>query len=73
MVASNPFLLAMGNLQRLRKGKKKETAVVPIEETEAKHLRLWEIREEGYVILVFQPGINRGAIVQITLKRKHFK
>ena len=56
-----------------RKGKKKETAEVPIEKTEAKRLMLREIREEGYVILAFQPGLNRGAIVQITLEKKHFK
>ena len=56
-----------------RKGKKKETAEVPVEKTEAKRLMLQEIREEGYVILAFQPGLNRGAIVEITPERKHFK
>ena len=59
--------------RKSRKGKKKETAEVPIEKTEAKCLMLREICEEGYVILVFQPGLNRGAIMQITLERKHFQ
>ncbi|XP_073244430.1 uncharacterized protein [Porites lutea] len=34
--------------RKSRKGKKKETAEVPIEKTEAKRLMLREIREEGY-------------------------
>ena len=76
-VASNPFFLAMGKVQptkrKSRKGKKKETAEVPIEKTEAKCLMLREICEEGYVILAFQPGLNRSAIEQIMLKSKHFK
>ena len=49
--------------RKSRKGKKKETAEVPIEKTEAKRLMLREIREEGYVILAFQPGLIRSAIV----------
>ena len=56
--------------RKSRKGKKKETAQVPIEKTEAKRLMLREIREEGYVILAFQPGLIRGAIVQITLQNQ---
>ena len=56
--------------RKSRKGKKKETAEVPIGKTEAKHLMLREIREEGYVILAFQPGLIRGAIVQITLQNQ---
>ena len=56
--------------RKSRKGKKKETAQVPIEKTEAKRLMLREIREEGYVILAFQPGLIRVAIVQITLKNQ---
>ena len=54
-VASNPFFLAMGKVKpttrKSRKGKKRETAEVPIERTEAKSLMLREIREEGYVSL----------------------
>ena len=49
--------------RKSRKGKKKETAEVPIGKTEAKRLMLREIREEGYVILAFQPGLIRGAIM----------
>ena len=56
--------------RKSRKGKKKETAQVPIEKTEAKRLMLREIREEGYVILAFQPGLIRVAIVQITLQNQ---
>ena len=70
-VASNPFFLAMGKVKPTKrkscKGKKKETAEVPIEKTEAMRLMLREICEEGYVILAFQPGLNRSAIVQIML------
>ena len=53
--------------RKSRKGKKKETAEVPIEKTEAMRLMLREICEEGYVILAFLPGLNRSAIVQIML------
>ena len=56
--------------RKSRKGKKKETAKVPIGKTEAKRLMLQEIREEGYVILTFQPGLIRVAIVQITLQNQ---
>ena len=56
--------------RKSRKGKKKETAQVLIGKTEAKRLMLREIREEGYVILAFQPGLIRVAIVQITLQNQ---
>ena len=56
--------------RKSRKWKKRETAEVPIEKTEVKRPMLRKIREEGYVTLTLQPGLNRVAIVQITLERK---
>ena len=66
-VASNPYFLATGKVKptktKLCKGKEKETAEAPIEKMDAKCLMLQEIRQEGYVNLVFQPGLNHSVHV----------